>query len=157
MHYLFVLTTVLWLFAGCQQVSVTTPVAAEPVQPQLAGTPTPLPTPTLAPTVVPGTTADEQAAMAVVQQFAEALTRDDEIVALLMLSPSAQQIVASSDLHSFMGGTERPSSLKIQSLALDRDVAIASGVAHYPHEVVAIRIRLVRLDGQWKIDARVNE
>lgn len=141
--------------SGCNDVPPTaTAPSAEPSLAVEVLSPTPDPTPTPFPTVVPGSAADYEEATAVVQEFADALVRDDELVALLVLSPSAQQTVASSSLDRFLGRAEQPRDLDIGMVRLERDVATADCTVSYAGQTLPVRLRLVRLNGQWKIDAR---
>lgn len=116
-----------------------------------------VPTPTLPPTTVPGSVADADEVAETVRQFGAAVTRGDEVVALLVLSPSAQQIVAASDLNQFLGRPERPRAFTVQDVQLDGDVATVACVAGYTDHAQRLHLQLVRLDGVWKIDARVND
>lgn len=121
------------------------------------GTPTPLPTPTMPPTTVPGTSADMRDATAVVTQFAEAVVRNDEIVALLVLSPSAQKVVSGSNLNEFLGRAEQPRQVNVRAVQLDDDVATVDCVLQYGVGETMVQLHLVRLDGQWRINGRVGE
>ncbi|HEY0606860.1 MAG TPA: hypothetical protein VGD58_28330, partial [Herpetosiphonaceae bacterium] len=109
------------------------------------------------PTTVPGSVADADEVAETVRQFGAAVTRGDEVVALLVLSPSAQQIVAASDLNVFLGRPERPDVFTVQEVRLDGDVATVACLASYRDHEQPLRLQLVRLDGVWKIDARVND
>lgn len=116
-----------------------------------------MPTPTLPPTTVPGSVADADEVAETVRQFGDAVTRGDEVVALLVLSPSAQQLVAASDLNEFLGRPERPRSLTVGDVQLTGDVATVACVATYRDQEQRLRLQLVRLDGVWKIDTRVSD
>lgn len=134
---------------ACTQLTAPPPGMGEAIN-----TPT-IPTPTLPPTTVPGSVADADAAAETVRQFGTAVTRGDEVVALLVLSPSAQQIVAASDLNRFLGRPERPRILTVGEVQLTGDVATVACVARYGDHEQPLRLQLVRLDGVWKIDTRV--
>ncbi len=120
-------------------------------------TPTFQPTATLPPTVVPGSAADEKEVANTVRQFGQAVVHGDTIVALLVLSPSAQRVVAASDLQGFLGRGERPRAIELRDVHLDRDVARADCALWDSSGEHPLRLRLVRIDGQWKIDARNGE
>lgn len=120
-------------------------------------TATVLPTPTVLPTVVLDSPDDQADATAVMRQFSEAVSQQNEVVALLMLSPSAQQVAASSDLHAFLGLPAGPVALEVGLIRLDRGVATAECVLRAGDAQQIIRLRLVRLDGQWKIDGRDDQ
>ena len=126
-------------------------------RPALAPTPTLGPTPTLPPTVVPGSADDEREAASTVRQFGQAVTRGDTLVALLVLSPSAQRVVGAGDLETFLGRRERPRAFDVQQVRLMEDVATADCTVRYAAGPVTLQLRLIRLEGQWKIDARLNE
>lgn len=143
------------LLCGCTTLTPRTGAAISASSPE--GTPTPLPTPTTLPTAVPGTNADIRDATAVVQQFTEAVVRNDEIVALLVLSPSARKVVAASDLAVFLGRAEQPTQVTVRAVHLDSDVATADCVFHYEAGEQVVQLRLVRLDGQWRVDGPVSE
>lgn len=113
------------------------------------------PMPTLPPTTVRGSNMDERDAAETVRQFGSAVTRGDEVVALLVLSPSAQQIVAASNLYVFLGNPARPDAFTIGAVQLDDDVAVVECTLQYAGSTHALRLQLVRLEGVWKIDARV--
>lgn len=134
-----------------------TQTAAPPTGMGEATTSPTVPTPTLPPTTVPGSVADADEAAETVRQFGTAVTRGDEVVALLVLSPSAQQIVAASDLNQFLGRPERPRLFIVQDVQLNGDVATVACVARYGDHEQRLRLQLVRLDGVWKIDARAND
>jgi len=114
-------------------------------------------TPTLPPTALPGSAADERDAAATVRQFGEAVSHNDELVALLLLSPSAQHVVSSNDLVGLLGRTERPRQINVRGIRIERDIAIVTCDAAYSDGVQPLSLRLVRLDGQWKVDARLGE
>lgn len=134
-----------------------TQTAAPPVSVGAAPTLPVVQTPTLPPTTVPGSIADADKVAETVRQFGASVSRGDEVVALLVLSPSAQQIVAASDLNAFLGRPERPHAFTVQDVQLDGDVATVECVAGYSDHVQRLRLQLVRLEGVWKIDARVND
>ena len=117
-------------------------------------TPTIGPTPTFAPTAAPGSAEDKQAVKEVVRQFGDAVAGDDALVALLVLSPSAQRVVGSSDLNTFLGVAEPLRSLAIQAVRVEKDVAIVDVRADYADGAQPLQLRLVRIDGSWKIDSR---
>jgi len=131
---------------GNRQTATQHPPAPE------AGTPTPLPTSTSEPTVVPESAADEQDVQQTVRQFAEAIAHNDEVVLLLTLSPGAQQTAAADDLPAVFGWSDIPSAVELQQIELDGDLAVASGIARFGQRVEPLRLRLLRLDGTWKID-----
>lgn len=132
-------------------------VAAEPPpETAVSGTMTPVPTPTLPPTAVPGTSADRAEVQAVVAQFGAALVDEDELVALLVLSPSAQKVVAATSLPGFLGQPAHPTQATVGTVQLQADVARADLELHYPAGATIVRLQLVRLDGQWRIDARAD-
>ncbi len=122
-------------------------------RPVPALTPTMGPTPTLAPTAAPGSAEDQQAVKEIVRQFGEAVAGGDTLVALLVLSPSAQRVVGSSNLNSFLGRNERPRSLTAQNVHVERDVAIVNCAVDYAAGTQQLQLRLVRIDGSWKIDS----
>ena len=145
------------LFAVAFALTTCTPTA-DPSPTVAETTASPLvPTPTLPPTTVPGSVADADEVAETVRQFGDAVTRDDEVVALLVLSPSAQQVVAASDLNEFLGRPERPRVLTVGEVQLTGDVATVACVATYSDQERRLRLQLVRLDGVWKIDTRVND
>ena len=144
MRYLPVIILVLML-AGCGG------------QPAMTPTPTFAPTPTLLPTVVPGSGEDERDVANIIEQFGQAVVRGDTLVALLVLTPSAQRVVAAGDIETFLGRRERPRALEVERVRLTEDIATADCAVRYAAGDVSIQLRLVRLDGQWKIDARVNQ
>ncbi len=156
MQFWLLLLLVLALISGCSTSQPRGEIASS-VLASLDATLTPLPTPTLPPTVIPGTSADMREAQAVVEQFSEALVRNDEIVALLVLSPSAQKLVAASSLNIFLGRPEQPEQVRIRAVHLDDDVAVADLMVQYAAADTPIRLRLVRLDGQWRIDGRTQD
>ncbi len=125
--------------------------------PMTRATPTLAPNPTLAPTTVPGSPADKRTVTDTVWQFGRAVTRGDTVVALLVLSPSAQHIVAVSDLDAFLGTQEHPRLFTVHDVRLDGDVAVAECSAGTPNHEQTLRLQLVRLGGVWKVDARVNK
>lgn len=116
----------------------------------------PAPTPTLPPTAVPGSDADSREVEHTVAQFGTALVRGDDLVAVLVLSPSAQQTVASGNLRSFLGIDTPPQQFSVDMIQLQGDMAtvettlVSGGVSQQ------ILLRLVRLDGVWKIDSRID-
>lgn len=156
MRYGPLLVLVLAIVSGCASsqpgVEIASSMLASP-----DATLTPLPTPTLPPTVIPGTSADLGEAQAVVEQFSEAVVHNDEIVALLALSPSAQKVVAASSLNVFLGRPEPPEQVTIGAVHLDADVAVVDLTVRYAAVETPIRLRLVRLDGQWRIDGRAQD
>jgi hypothetical protein len=135
--------------SGCVEVSGGVPVVTP--SPEL------LATPTLPATPQPGSAADERDAAATVRQFADAMSSDDELVALLLLSPSAQQVVSSSDLTALLGRPDYPRRIDVRAIRIERDIAIVTCEMAYGDGVQPLQLRLVRLDGQWKIDARLDE
>ena len=142
------------LACGCTPLR---PVATEtPPETTASATVTPVPTPTLMPTVVPGTSADRAEAQAVVAQFGAALVDEDELVALLVLSPSAQKVVAATSLNGFLGQPARPMQTTVGTVQLQDDVALADLELQYPTGATIVRLQLVRLDGQWRIDGRAD-
>jgi hypothetical protein len=120
-------------------------------------TPTFQPTATIPPTAAPGSAADEREVADTVRQFAQAVVRGETIVALVVLSPSAQRVVASSDLQQFLGRTERPRTIQLRDVQLDEDVARADCAIWDSSGEHSIQLRLVRIDGEWKIDARNDD
>lgn len=134
---------------GCAQVYSSAPT--------LSPSPELMPTPTPPPTAQPESAADKHDAIATVRQFADAITANDELVALLLLSPSAQQVVASSDLSALLGRRERPRQIDVRTVRIDRDIAFVNCDVAYSDGVEPLLLRLVRLDGQWKVDARLGE
>ncbi len=156
MRSLLLLSLVLVLGSSCSTAQPRVE-AASSIPASSVGTLTPLPTPTFLPTVVPGTSADMREAKAVVEAFGEALVRNDEIVALLVLSPSAQKVVATSSLNVFLGQPEQPKQVTIQAVHLDKDVAVADLMVQYADGAIPVRLRLVRLDNQWRIDGRAED
>lgn len=156
MRLRLIMGLLLGLLLGCTTPTSRVQVDA-PGTPSPVGTPTPHPTPTLPPTAVPGTAADITAATAVVEQFAEAVVRNDEIVALLVLSPSAQKVVAATNLHTFLGRAEQPSQVTVRSVRLNDDVATADCLLQYAATDRSVQLRLVRLEGQWRVDGRASD
>lgn len=143
------------LLAACQkQETLRVGLATSDSPVTMEQTATVVPTPTVLPTVVLDSPDDQADATAVMRQFSEAVTQQNEVVALLMLSPSAQQVAASSDLHAFLGLPAGPVSLEVGMIRLDRGVATAECVLRAGDAQQIIRLRLVRLDGNWKIDGR---
>jgi hypothetical protein len=136
--------------AGCT--NTATPQAA--ADPSL--TPTPVATPTTPPTTVPGSIADEQQVANTVRQFASAVTQGDDTVALLVLTPSAQRLVAASDLDTFLGEAELPREFTVRAVRLNGNVAIAECDVRTGGDVRPLQLQLVRLEGVWKIDARLD-
>lgn len=124
--------------------------------PAPAPTPTVAPLPTLPATVAPGSEEDEREVVSTVQQFGEAVTRGDTLVAVLLLSPSAQRVVAASNLETFLGRRERPRALEVTRVQLTEDVATATCAVRYAAGAFSIQLRLVRLEGRWKIDGVAN-
>lgn len=114
------------------------------------------PTSTMPPTIVPGSSKDSQEATIVVQQFGDAVARGDTIVALLSMSPTAQRLVAAGDLDSFLGRHERLHRLVVRTIRLKKDVALADCLVRYESGETTLLLRLVRLDGAWRIDAPVD-
>ena len=114
-----------------------------------------IPIPSVPPTAVPGSADDVRDATQTVRQFGDAVTQGNDTVALLVLSPSAQQVVAASDLASFLGETTHPQSLKVRHVRLNGDVAIAECTIRSADIERPLHLQLVRLEGVWKIDARV--
>jgi hypothetical protein len=114
------------------------------------------PTPTIPATIVPGTIADERAVRATIEQFGTALARGDEVVALLVLSPSAQQIAATEDVYAVIDQAEQPRSIDVHAVQIKQTVALADCTIRYPDRAVPVTLQLVRLDGTWKIDAPVD-
>ena len=108
------------------------------------------------PTIVPGSSDDEQEVADTVRQFGLAIAQDQELVALLVLSPSAQRVVAASNLRIFLGKDARPQWLSVRKVHLDADIAIADCMIGYEAEEESLQLRLVRLEGQWRIDTRLN-
>lgn len=143
------------LLATCTQARPETVLVA-PATATPDGTPTPQPTATLPPTAVPGTGADRREAAAVVAQFGDALVHGDELVALLVLSPSAQKVVAATSLEGLLGRPARPQDVTVGTIQLQDDVALADLVLRYPTGETLVRLQLVRLDGQWRIDGRAD-
>ncbi|MDP9311653.1 MAG: hypothetical protein M3R24_12365 [Chloroflexota bacterium] len=156
MRPLFLLFLVLVLVSSCSPAQPRDE-AASSIPASSVGTLTPLPTATFPPTVVPGTSADMREVKAVVEEFGEALVRNDEIVALLVLSPSAQKVVAASSLNVFLGRPEQPKQVMIRAVHLDDDVAVADLTVQYVEAELPVRLRLVRLDNQWRIDGRTGD
>lgn len=146
-----VLVVMLAALTGCLE----TPGPQAALEP--TATATTVPTPTLPPTPVPGSTADERDAANTARQFGAAVTRGDHVVALLVLSPSAQQVVAAGDASALLGTPEPPEAFEVRSVQLTGDVATAECRVRYRDTERTVRLRLVRLDGVWKIDARVGE
>lgn len=132
-------------------------VAAYGEMPPVTPSPDLMPTPTSPPTAQPESAADEHDAVATVRQFADAVVANDELVALLLLSPSAQHVVASSDLMALLGRKERPHQIDVRTVRIEQDIAIVDCDVAYSDGVQPLSLRLVRLDGQWKIDARLGE
>lgn len=126
-------------------------------QPPRNPTPTLAPLPTPPPTTAPGSVEDQREVVSTVQQFGKAVTRGDTLVALLVLSPSAQRVVSAGNLETFLGRRERPRALELKQVRLTGDIATVDCAVRYAAGVWAIKLRLIRFDGQWKIDARVNE
>ena len=137
----FPIVALVLVLAGCDSRAALAP------RPTVHVTAAPLPT------VVPGSTEDERDVAGIVRQFGKAVAEGDTLVAILVLSPSAQRVVAAGDLETFLGRRERPRELVLERLRLDDDVATAECVMRYASGDVAIRLRLVRLEGHWKIDA----
>lgn len=143
----------LLILQSCGQLSSG---ATEPTPVVLIITPTSMPTATVPPTLIPGSDADRDAVADVVRQFGDAVAMDQELVALLTLSPSARRVAATSDLNRFLGRPEMLEALEVGSIRLVDDVAFVRCVAHYTTDDVDLQLRLVRLDGGWKIDGRVE-
>ncbi len=156
MRQLIGIALLLGVLSSCTTVTPRNEIAEFPASSPVS-TPTPLSTPTMPPTTVPGTGADMREVNAVVTQFVEAVVRNDEIVALLMLSPSAQKVVSASNLNVFLGRTERPGQIKVRSVRLENDLATADCTIQYAAGESVVQLRLVRLDGQWRIDGRVGD
>lgn len=133
---------------GCLDLAAQAPTRA---------TATAAPTPTLPPTSVPGSAADERDVINTVRQFGAAVIRADEVVALLVLSPSAQQIVAAGTLNEFLGQPETPDAFAVRTVQLQGDVAVALCTVRYGDREHQQRLQLVRLEGVWKIDAQIAE
>lgn len=143
---------VAFLLAGAALVSCFDP-APPPATP--VGAPTPAPTATLPPTSVPGSLADQRDVTETVRQFGAAVIRADQVVALLVLSPSAQQVVAASTLNDFLGRGETPDGFVVRAVQLQGDVAVAECGVRYDEAEQTLRLQLVRLEGVWKIDAQM--
>lgn len=143
----------LLIVQGCGQLMSG---ASEPMPAVLVNTPTSVPTATVPPTPIPGSAADREDLAVVVRQFGDAVAMDQELVALLTLSPSARRVAAASGLNRFLGRPAMLESLEVGTIRLDDDVAFVRCIAHYANDDVELQLRLVRLDGGWKIDGRVE-
>ncbi len=155
MRWTLLILVLLWATSGCSSASRSETGAAQAAV--TLATATPLPTPTMPPTALPGTSADLREARAVAEQFGDAVAHDDELVALLSLSPKAQKVVADSGLNLFLGQADRPTVIQVQGVRIDGDVAMVQYIVHYASGDKLLQLRLVRLAGQWRVDGRVDQ
>ena len=125
--------------------------ACSSATPRQAAAPVPS-TPTVPATVVHESTADAQSAMEVVQEFEDALHRRDELVALLLLTPDAQQRVAASSLDSFVEPAWQTNPTGECDVRVQDDTAAVTCSWRLAKDLPRLRITMIRLNGAWKID-----
>ncbi len=103
-------------------------------------------------TTVPGSAEDMRATVDTLQQFREALQQKNEIVALLLLTPSAQQWVAAHDLQQFAQQHWWTAAIADCRSHISADSAEVVCVWRGPPRRSEVAAALVRLNDQWKID-----
>ena len=104
------------------------------------------------PTSVPGSVEDVRAAIGVLEQFKEGLQQNNDVVTLLLLTPSAQRRVATRDLREFATPQWwRNSFVDCRSEVIENSAHVTCVWRTSPirSEVTAV---LLRLNDQWKID-----
>ena len=126
-------------------------VACENAPPDFASLPAST-APTIEATLIPGSAADAESAVEVVQNFEEAITERNELVALLLLTPQAQKRVAASDLTAFVPPAWRNDVMSGCRAILEQDRATVSCEWSSQGSPPWLRVSLLRLNGAWKID-----
>ena len=129
-----------WMLIGC-----AAPDAPGTVIPRIAS-------PTLRATLVPESAADSEAAVDVVREFEAAIRARNELVALLLLTPMAQQRVAASDLETFVAKSWRTEGLSNCGAIVDGDNSVVVCTRSGRPGERPLRISLLRLHNTWKID-----
>jgi hypothetical protein len=111
-----------------------------------------VPTQTLLPTMVQSSPSDEQAAITVVHEFQTAMRQRNELVALLLLSPAAQQRVAASDLRVFAPTDWQARTLDRCSALVQGNVATVVCGLRPADDRAEVHVSMLRLHEVWKID-----